>query len=294
MRRKISVMTIYKISMIARMQKAVLIMSMLLLSLAGCAGPGRVRIVQPGDGADIRFLCRLQTGEVVAATDKAVGQQTALPKSAVFLLRAQDGPVSVKAAAFLPEPSGEKEKPFEMEIIDRLAGAVVGMKEGESRTVELTAEELPERGQDDYFLRVARVRERSKEMRMTTGDYRYRTGKPPETGQPFVLDPAVQGRVETVTQEEVVILFSARPGDVVQTPFGPGRIRESEKAYEIEIDARKGDLVRTGPLVGRVAEVDEQFITIDYRHPFGGEKLICDTAVEKVAKIKPMKSGAGE
>lgn len=287
-------MTIYKISMTARMQKAVPIMFLFLLSAAGCATPGKVRIVKPGDAADIRFLCRLHTGEVVAATDKAVGQQTALPKSAVFMQRDQDGPVFLKAGATLPESPKNKEKPFEMEIMERLAGAVVGMKEGESRTVNITAQELPEREKDDYRIRVARVRERPREMRMTIGEYQYRTGKPPETGQPFVLDPAIQGRVETVTQDEAVILFSARAGDVVQTPFGPGRIRESEKSYEIEIAARKGDLVRTGSLVGRVAETDERSITIDYQHPFGGEALICDVAVEKVAEIKPMKSGTGE
>ncbi len=289
------------------MRKVVPAMLVSMLAFAGCASPGKIglapgdaadpgkaRVVRPGDVADIRFLCRLQSGEVVAATDKAVGQQEDLPKSAVFRLRDKDVPLAVTATASLPKTPGSKEAAFEEEIINRLTGVIVGMKAGETRTVNLAAEELPERGKDDYLIRVARIRVRPKEMRMPIGDYQARTGKPPEVGQPFIIDPAVQGKVEAVTQEEVVIRFSAQPGSVVPTPFGPGRIRETEKNYEIVIGAREGALVRTGPLVGRITDVDEQFITIDYRNPFGGETLICDVAVEKVSEAKPAKSGTKE
>jgi len=276
----------------------------LMLSLAGCATQNSIkvsenqsvkavgskpesgRIVQPGDVTDIRFFCRLQNGEVVAATDKAVGQQTIMPKSSVFLVRDKDGPLPVTAGVPIKKEPGDKETPFEMEIVDRLVTVVVGMKEGENRTVELKAENLPERSRDNYVLNIARVRERTKELRMTVGDYQARTGKSPETGQPFTYDPAVQGQVEAVTQDEVVILFSAHAGDVVPTPFGPGLIRESEKAYEIEIDAHKGALVRTGQLVGRITDVNEKSIIIDYRNPFGGEPLQCDVAVDKIKEKK--------
>lgn len=260
----------------------------LLLSLAACSSAKSVRpenggIVRPGNAADIRFLCRLQTGEVVVATDSAMGQNGALPKSTVFLPRGKDGSFSVMAGGALPEPPRGKEMAFEDEIINRLAGVIVGMRVGESRTVNLTAEELPERSRDDYVLRVARIRKRPREMRITIDEYHNRTGKSPEVGQPFVFDAAVPGRVEAVTPEEVVIVFSAQPGDVVPTPFGPGHIRTLENNYEIVIDAQKGALVRTGPLVGRIVDVNEQFLIIDYRHPFGGEMLTCDVTVEKTA-----------
>ena len=141
---------------------------------------------------------------------------------------------------------------------------------------------------------MARVRERAKEIRMPSADYETRTGKPPKVGESFTTDPAVPGRVEKVTADEVVIRFYAKPGDVVSTPFGPGHIRESVNAYEIEIGAKKGDLIRTANLVGRVSAVDEDYIEIDYRNPFGGETLDCDVAVEKVSEIKPMKNSGGE
>lgn len=289
-------MTLSRIQMI----KTFSAVCLLLPVLAGCTAlvsvrPESVKAVRAGSVADIRFLCSLQNGDIVAATDKAVAQQTALSKSAVFLARDKDGPVSVIATATLPMPDPPKiEWAFEEEIINRLAGSVIGMKEGEKRTVELTAGNLPERRQDDYVIKIARVRERVKEIRMKIAEYMSRTGKSPEEGQSFVSDTAVPGRVQSVTQDEVVIRFSAKPGEVVQTPFGPGRITETEETYDIRIDASKGALVRSGPLVGRISGVDDKYITIDYLDPFGGEKLFCEVTVEKVSDAGPASVGSGK
>jgi FKBP-type peptidyl-prolyl cis-trans isomerase 2 len=285
-------MTNYRV----RGSKIVLVVWLLMPFLAACASAGKVTpeslgTVRPGSVADLHFSCRLQTGEVVAATDMAL-RQTALPKSPVFLSKDKDGPVSVTAAVSLPPES--KDISFEEEIMDRLAVAVIGMKEGESRTVKLAAENLPERPKEDYVIRIARIRERPKEMRIPVAEYRARTGKSPEQGQVFSIDPAIPGRVESVTKDDVVILFHAKPGDVTLTPFGPGRIRETEKTYEIVIDAQKGSLVRSGGFVGRITGVDDNSITIDYRNPLGGETLSCDVMVEKVADPKPIKEEAGK
>jgi FKBP-type peptidyl-prolyl cis-trans isomerase 2 len=317
-------MTPYKKTTQAQILRTVPVLLLFVLILSGCASSGRVnleksgdagdqgkagiarpdnvsdlskaRLVQPGDLVDLRFLCRLQTGEVVAATDRSVGQRTDVTKSAIFLMRDKDGPVSVTADVLLPmteQPTGT-ELPFEEEIVKRLAGAVTGMKEGESRTVNLTAQQVPERRAEDYVIKIPRVRVRVKEMRMSLDEYRSRIGRSPEAGQPVIFDPAVPGRVETVTPDEVVIRFFAQPGTVAPTPFGPGQIRETEKAYEIVVNARRGALVRSGPLVGRITDVNETSITLDYRNPFGNEILVCDVAVDKVADAKTDKSGTGE
>lgn len=277
-----------------KMNRFVTAVFLLFLALQGCAGRGNVRpenvkIIQPGDTADISFLCRLQSGEIVAATDMKAVQDSALPKSAVFLPRSEDSPVRVTATDSLPAPEG-KEWAFEDEIINRLSEVVLGMKEGESRTVELTAGELQERKKEDYVVRLARVRRQPKEMTMSIDEYRSRSGKSPEKGQPVSFVTSLSGIVETVTEEGVVIRFSADAGDVLPTKFGPARIQEIEDAYEIVIDARKGTLVRTAHLVGRVSEVDEDYFTLDYRHPFGGETLTCDVAVAKVTEVKKIKT----
>ena len=129
-------MEISETPLVTRVRKAVFVTLLLMASLTGCAVPGKVRVVQPGGVADIRFLCRQQNGDVVAATDKAVGMRTDLPKSTVFLSRYKEGPISVTAGP-VQEPKIYKEGSFEDEIVAHLAGAVVGMKEGENRTVRL-------------------------------------------------------------------------------------------------------------------------------------------------------------
>jgi FKBP-type peptidyl-prolyl cis-trans isomerase 2 len=81
---------------------------------------------------------------------------------------------------------------------------------------------------------------------------------------------------------------------VIETPFGPGRILEEEKDYKVDIDARKSGLTRMGGLIGRIVDVNDRVITVDYRYPFGGETLVCDVTVEKVLDAKSVKSDARE
>jgi FKBP-type peptidyl-prolyl cis-trans isomerase 2 len=251
--------------------------------------PG-AKIIEPGDTADIRFICKLKTGEVVAATGKAEIQGERL--SRVLFPTDKDGPVSIMAVT--PGPLARKERAFEDEINERLAGMVSGMKEGESRNIELTAQDLPERKPENYVTTIARVRIRPKEMRMPVGDYTFRAGKSPEVGQSFALDPSFPGRVESVTDKEVVIRFKADPGTEIVTPFGTGRILEDESNYKVDIDAVQGAIVRSGPFVGRIAGVDAESILLDYRNPLGGETLTCNVKVEKVSKEKPTVSAAGK
>lgn len=261
-----------------------LMFSTLLSALVGCAGSA---VVRPGDIADVRFLCWLKNGEVVAATDKSVANRKDMPKSPVFLERAKQGPVPIEAVAPGAKVGAEKEVPFEIEIMDRLAREIVGMKQGESRTIGLAANNVPGRERKDYVVTMPRVRFRPKEMRMTIGDCQVRTGnKKPKAGQTVNIYPEARGRIEAVTKDECVIRFSAKPGTVIATAFGPGTITESKDNYEITINARKGALVRTGPLVGRITDVDGDNMTIDYRNPFGGEALVCGVGVEKIEKKK--------
>ena len=82
--------------------------------------------------------------------------------------------------------------------------------------------------------------------------------------------------------DEASVQFTAHPGDKVATILGEGTIKELPDRYEIVIDAHPGDLVRAGRLIGRITAVDDQFITVDYSDPFGGEALSCNILVESI------------
>ena len=117
-------------------------------------------------------------------------------------------------------------------------------------------------------------------MRFTPEQFKLRTGKTAEVGQVVVIDPALPGKVASVTKSEVVVGFPAHAGDKVATPLGEGTIKELPDHYEIVIDAHVEGLVRSGRLVGRIIAVDDQLISVDFSHPFGGEALLCDILVQ--------------
>jgi len=300
-------MTIHKV----KIKRAVSAIFLLLLTLAGCATQSSVtvsegqrvkeqesvnegRIVQVGESADIDYICRLSNGEVAAATDGVAKDQ---PKSKLYLAGKETGPVSVTAVSpDGPEPEERQAQKFEQLIQDKLARRVAGMKEGGKSQVELTAHDLPGRSKGNYTSRLARVRTRSKEMNVPLGEFHYQDGKSPEVGQSYAYDPAFPGRIEAVTEKAAVVRFSSKvkPGEVLETPFGPGLIREDETHYYVDIDARKNALVRTGGLIGRIVDVDDKFITVDFGNTFAGETLFCDVEVEKIADTKPTKSETGK
>jgi FKBP-type peptidyl-prolyl cis-trans isomerase 2 len=230
----------------------------------------------------LHFTCRLKNGELAISTLEPVNRGDE-PKSAIFLARTTYEPIRVRAGGMPPRPDG-KMRGFEEEVVEQLSRAAVGMREGESRDVELKAELPAGAKAAPAVLQMAKVRVRPKEYRMKRGDYQIRTGRIPEAGQAFSVDPLFPGRVVSVTDEEVLIVYAAEPGSVVSTPFGKAAIREDGPNYLVEIDAKRGDLVRSGAMIGRIVNVDEKSISVDYGHPFGHEPLMCRIKVETVTK----------
>lgn len=160
--------------------------------------------------------------------------------------------------------------------------ALVGREVGKKQEVEISAKRYPEEQKDEWLLKMSRVRQRDKELRFTPEEYQAKTGRAAEVGRTFLLDPSLPGKVESVSEKEVVVRFSPGPGNEVTTPFGKGIIRERPERYEIVINAIPGRLVRTGAIVGRIVNVDDLEITVDYGHPFGGEVLRCELMIESV------------
>lgn len=275
---------------ILRAAKIILVFGGAMITFSGCttltgapSSTAKHAVVMPGDRADVQFTCRLTNGEVAMSTYQEVADDPSLRKSVVFVKRDRSTPLKISAGNEPEQAPSFPYKGLENEVIYQMSSAVVGLPIGEKQTLEIKAERLPEQQPGEHLVKISRVRRREKEMRFTPDQYEASTGRAAEVGRAFLYDPALPGEVESVSDTEVVVQFAPEPGKEVTTAFGKATVREQPDCYEIVIDARPGDLVRTGGIVGRIVEVDDKEITIDYGHPFGGGALLCDVVIESVS-----------
>ena len=268
--------------------KKVSLTAMFTMPLVACAG--HPVVVQQGDKVEMSFNCRLPDGSL-AATTRPDAELSGETRSPLYLPRTGPAAVSVTAGLMPHDAVKQDRKPFEYEIRDRLAELLPGLKEGQQANWQLEAERYPATSPKDRFVKIATVRKRPKEMRLSREDYINQSGIAPEKGQPYVLDDMVPGLVNDLTDTEVIIRFTpTEDKSLLITPFGPVTIREMPDQYELVIGAVKGRLLRTGGMAGRISDVNDVSITIDYGHPFAGEKLNCDVNVVKVEQQQQKKS----
>lgn len=269
------------------MKKVSLIVSTavaLCVSVQGCVSLTPGKKVQPGDQAEVDYLCRTISGELAAASFSHDSSRIdgSIPRSPIYLPRKNNTPMKIKIGERSPELKTQVQGGLEEELEARFSSVIQGMLPGETRLLKLE----PKANKGEKVVRMARVRQRPKMLRMTPGEFRSRTGRQAEPGQSYTIDPSFPGTVVAVRENEVEIQFSAQPGAHVPTPFGDGTIRDGGEMFEIVIDARPGTLVRSGPLVGRIASVDEKFIGVDFGDPFGGKALQCEIWVNSVKQTK--------
>lgn len=246
-------------------------------ALSGCAAP--TPVVRQGDKVSLSFDCRLPGGGLAVTTrpEAALAGET---KSAIYLPRTGSAAVEFTAGT-AGAANGQERIPFEQEVMQRLAPLTVGLKEGGRAQIALSAERFPVSSPNEKTVRLARVRNRPKELRLTPEVFRQQAGKDPAVGDAFKKDREMAGEVVEVSDREVVVRFTPAGSESLATPFGPAAVRELSDRYEIEFPATKGQLVRVGSIVGRIADVDD-YISIDFGHPFGGDVLACDVEVVKV------------
>lgn len=247
------------------------------LALSGCTTVETGRVIKQGDKVGLHFTCRFPDGSLAASTNPALADDPAIPKSPVFLPKNDSEPLLITAGERIQPSDPMLALPFEYSIADRLADMVVGMRIGEKRTVTATAERTP--GSKD--MRLTLVRKYPKEMRFPLDESGKSKGSVPKVGTDYTYDPDVPGKVTSVTDKEVIVSFTARPGAIVHTAFGNGTVRELPDRYEIVLDVDKGRLVRSANILGVITSVNDSSFTVDFSHPFGGQDLSCEITAEK-------------
>ncbi|SPF31221.1 conserved exported hypothetical protein [Syntrophobacter sp. SbD1] len=260
------------------------ILSVLFVFLAVELPAAEKAAIKTGDKVGLQFTCRFPNGEIAASTSSAVAADKSLRKSVVFVPRSIDDPLEVaagQAAAAKKFPV-----PFLDEIVGRIAASLPGMSHGKTQTIKIHSERAADVPEKEQFLELARIKAYPKEIRMTRDEYKSRAAKDAEVGADVEIDPLVTAKVASVSENEVVIRTTAKPGAVVETDFGKATIRENGNQIEIVIEAAKGTLVRMGPVVGRICDAQDKMFTIDFGNPLAGETLACEVKAEPISGNK--------
>lgn len=255
------------------------------VALAGCATVSKEKPVAAGDRVGVNFTCRLKNGDIAVSSLKEVAENRSLPKSVIFKPRTDEGALAITAGGNAQDPAISDNTPFEDRVTKMVAAEVVGMTPGEKRPVVLRAERQDkDRYGQENTIKINRISYRPREMEMARSEFLARTGKAPIEGESLDLGEGIRAKVLSMSGDKVKLRVSATADAHIRTPFGPGKVTETPTDLKVNIEALTGGLVRTGPLVGRIATFDDNTITLDYGHPFGGEELTCAVIVEPAAK----------
>jgi FKBP-type peptidyl-prolyl cis-trans isomerase 2 len=253
----------------------------LCLLFAGCSTRGAdERRTQ--EKRSLHYTCRLKSGEVIATTEREIGDDPSVPKSRVFHRETEGVPFNIEAGESLKEATAEHEKvlkTFQPVLLEQLHKVAEGLDIGEKKKVSVETEPQLDVPAEERNMQLSRVKTFPKEMRYARDAFPHMTASEAKLGASVNLHRALEGRVVSIDEKEVVVSFTPLSDRPLEGPFGDYMIHDKGDHYEIEIDARVGSLVRVGPLVGRISEVGPTIFNIDYSHPFGGERLTCDVAV---------------
>src|SRR5208283_642996 len=133
----------------------------------------------------------------------------------------------VKAAAGgipgdTPDTSPRTYADFEAQVLNELLATVVGRSPGEYKNVDLRLKPVSASNPREHDLHMALVRQREKEMRIPLSVYNERFDEAPQVGEELMVDPDIPGKIESVTDSEVIVKLQAQPGTVAELPFGKG------------------------------------------------------------------------
>ncbi|MBU1194398.1 MAG: hypothetical protein KKE62_13850 [Proteobacteria bacterium] len=232
-------------------------------------------MINAGDTVYINYTCRTDTGEVLITTDPDIANAEHLVKSTAFWDQSSYDDVRITAGTDAFAKRQKSLKFFDLEIYDRFSQALVGKKKGQSFDLELKAQ-LPQ-GLDNtirYHID-PKTREVPIIKKMSLYNYTRSMGKAPVVGDTWPHDKTPYARVLSFDEKNVTYELIAPDGYPVATRWGMAFSKKMGDRMVSTIDAKVGTLVRWNRVLGKIIEVNDTQIKVDYGHPFGGEHLKC-------------------
>ena len=259
------------------------------LSLTACTLTRPSASVQSNDKVRVHYSCRSADGLLITTTDKAVAEDPETPKSPIFEMPDDFGPIIMDAGQTDPLADSQQElirtKGFSEVLHEQIAASICGLVYDRTQPVQIKSAVPEGLSSEKRYVSFAKVWERPKQSIITVEQFIKMKGMAPVVGFQYMQYMGIQATVAQVRNGRVLIRYApvVEPGGRVPTQFGEGIIRDGRGSWwEIEMQVIEGQVVRNGDLVGRVVEVRPNVFYVDYGHPFGGMELVCDVLVDEI------------
>lgn len=267
------------------------ILFLFTLCAAGChtAGGGRVvkpeKIIQFGDNVLVDFTCRLKKDQkIVMTTDESLIKDNDDVKSNIFFPLPKYIPVSVTAGEGKKAPDYGALNSTPKEILENINIAIMGKEEGEPIVFDMSAVYSTIVSDNDRYLTISRIREKPMLQKVSLADWQKSNGGDPSPGdiiENYQGNKGIQLTILSVDDNQVEFRVGFKNGITMNTPMGKAIIYEDGDNIKTIFDFNPGDILRSGPIVGRVIKVTDTMVTFDYAHPFGGEVLSCEAVATR-------------
>jgi len=229
--------------------------------------------IEKGDLVTVEYTAKLGDGKVFYTTMKDIPAD--LDKADWFKVNENPGPQLVVAGerAFMPG----------------LGENLVGMAEGQTKTITLKPEEAFGKGDPNKIRTFPREAVFPKTMKLDPREFVGRFGMFPVVGSEVALNDHVSGIVDSYTEQEAVVLLSAEDGKVSEDGIGQTTVMVTDDEIKLLLEPAVGAVIpganeKGEPIEGRIASVDEKSFTVDYNAPVLGKTIVLDLEVVDVTE----------
>jgi hypothetical protein len=222
----------------------------------------------------------------VETTKAYIAGNENISKSTIFTLREDYRPFVYHVPPKSEGPLLAKPyDPLEQKITIAISNRAGELTLGKPNTMRLYNEEVKDFSSNERFLSMKNkyTMERMQEVPLADFETLY-SGIPRIVGTSVGQQSPFPGVIRGITNNEVILYFSARPDATVPTVLGSKPIHELDADnFEVNMEAQLGELVqRVGGLPGRITSVDADQFTIDFGQTFAGETLSCEVTTQLV------------
>lgn len=242
-----------------------------------------------GEWVRVNYTCSAKNHGLIDTTDGLAGQDPGIEKSRIFRMPVTPGPVKLLAGMNQPGQVNDKLKDLTPEIHNQIARTLVYKKYGAVYETKIDAAVPSGMMDSNRFRYIPREKQVPRIQTIPLADYIARHKSEPISGKLMYknaqnrVPECVWAKITAVDEQQVTLELI--PEDEsnpearcdVHLPWGTPRLvdRGDRDMLTTVIESQIGLLVRTGPVAGRVVEINDKTIKIDYGHPFAGETLKC-------------------